>query len=248
LSDAGSADPAIAVVVGASGGLGRALAELMVESGAYERVVALSRRRPDGWEDNARRAWAAVDILDEDSIAAGARLVATLGVPIRIVVATGRLSGFELKPEKSMRALDADALRELFAVNAVGPALVAKHLLPLTPRDRSSLFAAISARVGSIGDNRLGGWYGYRASKAALNMFIRTLAIEHRRARPNGVCVALHPGTVKTALSAPFQSGVPDEKLFSPERSATALLQVMDALGPGDTGGFFAWDGAKIPW
>lgn len=248
MADAGSTDPALAVVVGASGGIGRALAELMVESGAYERVVALSRRRPDGWEDDTRRAWAAVDILDEDFIFAGARLAATLGVPTRIVVATGRLSGVGLKPEKSMRALDADALGELFAVNAVGPALVAKHLLPLTPRDRISLFAAISARVGSIGDNRLGGWYGYRASKAALNMFIRTLAIEHRRARPLGVCVALHPGTVNTPLSAPFQAGVPEEKLFSPQQSAAALLRVMDALGPDDTGGFVAWDGAKIPW
>lgn len=248
MADAGSADPAVALVVGASGGLGCALAERMIESGAYDLVVALSRHRPDGWEDDAKRAWAPVDILDEDSIAAGARYVATLGVPTRIIVATGRLSGIGLTPEKSMRALDADALAEMFAVNAIGPALVAKHLLPLTPRDRASLFAAISARVGSIGDNRLGGWYGYRASKAALNMLIHTLAIEHRRTRPNGVCVALHPGTVRTALSAPFQAGVPEAKLFSPERSATALLQVMDGLGPDDTGGFFAWDGAKIPW
>lgn len=248
MSDAGFGRPSLAVVVGASGGLGRALAELMVESGAYERVVALSRQRPDGWEDGARRAWAAVDILKEESIVAGARFVATLGVPTRIVVATGRLSGLGLAPEKSMRALDARVLGDLFAINAIAPALVAKHLLPLTPRDRTSLFAAISARVGSIGDNRLGGWYGYRASKAALNMFIRTLAIELRRARPLGVCVALHPGTVNTALSAPFQAGVPAEKLFSPRQAAEALLRVMDALGPGDTGGFRAWDGSNIPW
>jgi NAD(P)-dependent dehydrogenase (short-subunit alcohol dehydrogenase family) len=147
-----------------------------------------------------------------------------------------------------MRALDPAALGQMIAVNAIGPALVAKHLLPLTPRGRPSVFAALSARVGSIGDNRLGGWHGYRASKAALNMLIRTLAIEHRRTRPVGVCVALHPGTVDTALSAPFQSGVRPEKLFSPTRSATALLQVMDRLGPEDSGGFFAWDGAIISW
>jgi NAD(P)-dependent dehydrogenase (short-subunit alcohol dehydrogenase family) len=248
LPDAAQDARPIAVVVGASGGLGRAIAQEMSADSACEHVVALSRRRPDDWEDDARRSWAAVDILDEDSLAAGARLVATLGTPIRIVVATGRLSAHGLQPEKSMRALDAQALGELFAVNAIGPALAAKHLLPLTPRDRPSLFAAISARVGSIGDNRLGGWHGYRASKAALNMLVRTLAIEHRRSRPLGVCVALHPGTVKTTLSAPFQAGVPEEKLFSPERSAAALMRVMKGLGPDDTGGFFAWDGAKIPW
>ena len=129
----------------------------------------------------------------------------------------------------------------MFSVNAIGPALVAKHLLPLKPRDRPSLFAALSARVGSIGDNRLGGWYGYRASKAALNMLVRTLAIEHARTRPLGICVAIHPGTVDTPLSAPFQAGVPPEKLFTPARSAASLLAVMDRLRPADTGGFFAF-------
>jgi len=136
----------------------------------------------------------------------------------------------------------------LFAVNAAGPALVAKHLLPLTPRDQVSAFAAISARVGSIGDNALGGWYGYRASKAALNMLIHTAAIEHRRTRPLGLCVALHPGTVDTGLSKPFQAGVPAGKLFTPDQSAAAMMAVLDGLGPEATGGFYAWDGATIPW
>ena len=123
-----------------------------------------------------------------------------------------------------------------------------KHVLPLSPRSGKFVFASLSARVGSIGDNRLGGWYAYRASKAALNMLIRTLAIEHRRTRPSGVCVALHPGTVETALSEPFRSGVPAEKLFSPAQAAEALLAVMDRLGPEANGGFYAWDGAPIPW
>ena len=240
-------DP-VAVVVGASGGIGRALAEALVESRAYRRVIALSRRRPADWNDDQQRGWAPVDVLDEPSLAAAAEAVAAAGIPTRIVVATGRLSLGSTPPEKSMRALDADNLAALFAVNAIGPVTVAKHLLPLTPRDRPSLFAALSARVGSIGDNRLGGWYSYRVSKAALNMLIRNLAIEHRRTRPLGVCVALHPGTVQTALSAPFQASVNPDRLFTPEQSAQALIGVMANLAPDDSGGFFAWDGRSIPW
>ena len=147
-----------------------------------------------------------------------------------------------------MRTLSLEALTALFTVNAAGPALVAKHLLPLTPKAQPSLFAALSARVGSIADNNLGGWYAYRASKAALNMLIRTLAIEHRRTRPLGICIALHPGTVDTALSQPFQSGVPDSKLFSTGYAASALLAVMEGMQTESNGGFFAWDGTSIPW
>ncbi|HQT75483.1 MAG: hypothetical protein B7Z80_01355 [Rhodospirillales bacterium 20-64-7] len=234
----------IAVVVGASGGIGRALAEALAGDSAYNVVVALSRRRPAGWN----RLWISVDTLDETSLVNAAAALRSEGDLTRIIVATGRLHGPGTLPEKSMRALSSDAMMAMFAVNAVGPALVAKHLLPLTPRDRPSLFAALSARVGSIGDNHLGGWYGYRASKAALNMLIHTLAIEHRRSRPLGCCVALHPGTVDTALSAPFQAGVPAGKLFSPAQSAAALLRIMDGLGAEANGGFFAWDGTTIPW
>jgi NAD(P)-dependent dehydrogenase (short-subunit alcohol dehydrogenase family) len=235
----------IAVVAGASGGIGRAVAHRLQADRRYGCVVALSRRRPEGWPGSD---WIAADILDESSLATAASRIAERGVLTRIVVATGRLHGPGLAPEKSMRALSLDSLATLFAVNAAGPALVAKHLLPLTPRDRPSLFTALSARVGSIGDNHLGGWYAYRTSKAALNMLIRTLAIEHRRTRPFGVCVALHPGTVDTGLSAPFQSGVPQGKLFSPNQAAASLLRVMDGLGPDANGGFYAWDGAPIPW
>jgi NAD(P)-dependent dehydrogenase (short-subunit alcohol dehydrogenase family) len=235
----------IAVVVGASGGIGRAMADQLRASRSYDRILALSRRCPAGW---ASPDWIEADILDESSLATAANRLAAIGQPIRIVVATGQLHGHGLAPEKSMRAVSLESLAALFAVNAAGPALVAKHLLPLTPRDRPSVFAALSARVGSIGDNQLGGWYAYRASKAALNMLIRTLAIEHRRTRPLGVCVALHPGTVDTALSAPFQSGVPGDRLFTPQRAASALLAVMDGLGPEASGGFYAWDGTPIPW
>ena len=238
----------LAVVVGANGGIGRALCDQLSAKGGYDRVLAVSRHRPQGWAEDGARIWIGADILDEESLRSAAELIAAVGTPTRIVVATGRLSGPGLSPEKNMRTLDAAALSEAFSVNAIGPALVAKHLLPLTPRDGPSLFAALSARVGSIGDNRLGGWYGYRASKAALNMLVHTLAIEHARTRPLGICVALHPGTVDTSLSAPFQAGVQPEKLFTPARSAASLLAVMDRLRPEDTGGFFAWDGAPIPW
>jgi NAD(P)-dependent dehydrogenase (short-subunit alcohol dehydrogenase family) len=234
----------IAVVVGTSGGIGRAITGRLLADPAFDRVVALSRRRPQGLGAD----WIEADILNEASLAAAAGTLAGYGPLTRIVATTGQLHAPGIAPEKSMRAITLESMAALFAVNAAGPALLAKHLLPLTPRDRPSLFAALSARVGSIGDNNLGGWYSYRASKAALNMLIRTLAIEHRRTRPLGVCVALHPGTVDTGLSKPFQSNVPDGKLFSPDQSAAALLSVMDGLGPEANGGFFAWDGSAIPW
>ena len=234
----------IAVVVGASGGVGRAMVQLLERDPAFARVVAVSRRRPAGWQHD----WIQADITQEPTLANAAGQIAALGPVTRIVVATGMLHGPGLTPEKSMRALSLESMTAAFIANAAGPALVAKHLLPLTLRDRPSLFAALSARVGSIGDNRLGGWYGYRASKAALNMLIHTLAIEHRRTRKQGMCVALHPGTVDTGLSAPFQAGVPGAKLFTPDFAAAALLGVMDGLGPEASGGFFAWDGAPIPW
>ena len=166
-----------------------------------------------------------------------------------VFVATGILhDGDTLQPEKTWRSLDPAALRRSFDINCIGPTLVAKHLLPLLRRDRKAVFAALSARVGSIADNQLGGWYGYRASKAALNMTIRTLAIELARRNPSAVCVGLHPGTVDSELSRPFQRGVPADRLFSPERAAAQLLAVIDDLTPQSSGRLFAWDGSEIPF
>lgn len=143
--------------------------------------------------------------------------------------------------------LTAEHLLRDYRVNTVGPALVAKHFLPLLPRDRRAIFAALSARVGSTSDNRLGGWHSYRASKAALNMILRNLAIELVRSHPQAIVAGLHPGTVQTRLSEPFQRGVQPEKLFTPEHSAGRLLSVLDGLAPADSGGVFAWDGTVIP-
>ena len=138
-------------------------------------------------------------------------------------------------------------MQRSFAVNAIGPALAAKHFLPLLAEDRKSVFAALSARVGSISDNSLGGWHAYRASKAALNMILRNLAIELARRHDKAICVGLHPGTVDTGLSSPFQGSVPPGRLFSPAEAAGHLLKVVDGLSPADSGGHFAWDGRRIP-
>jgi NAD(P)-dependent dehydrogenase (short-subunit alcohol dehydrogenase family) len=151
------------------------------------------------------------------------------------------------RPERSLRDLDAARLARSFMINAIAPALVAKHVLPRLPRDRRAVFAVLGARVGSIGDNRTGGWHGYRASKAALVMLVKTLSFELRRTHPHAVCVALHPGTVDTAMSKPFQGNVAAEKLFTPGFAAERLVAVADSLTPDDSGGHFAWDGARLP-
>jgi NAD(P)-dependent dehydrogenase (short-subunit alcohol dehydrogenase family) len=253
----GPPGPATAVVVGASGGLGAAFVEALLGGGRFDTVLALSRSAPSGMSATAAPGDAArpslvrarIDVTDEASIAAAAALARTLPPVRRVIVATGLLhdEAHGLRPEKSMAALDAVRLARLFAVNATGPALVARHFIPLMPRQGPVGFAAVSARVGSISDNRLGGWYGYRASKAALNMLLRTLAIEWARTAREAVCVGLHPGTVETALSAPFQGNVVEGRLFTAAHSAAALLDVLERLGPADSGRVFAWDGTEVP-
>lgn len=224
----------LAVVIGASGGIGAALVGQLQRSGRFETVLGLSRR-DDG-----------LDLGDEASIADAADAVGRTGSPELVIVATGVLHSGRT-PERSLKALSPDHLARDYQVNAIGPALVAKHFLPLMPRERRSIFAALSARVGSIGDNRLGGWHAYRASKAALNMLLRNIAIEAARTHPQTIVVGLHPGTVATDLSEPFQRGVPPERLFTPDVSAGHLLTVLDGLEPKNSGGVFAWDGQRIP-
>ena len=231
------------LVVGATGGIGRALVGALVAGAEYAAVHAWSR----SGEAIPGAIPAAVDATDEASIA---RAVASLPAepPLRLViVATGRLQGPGLAPEKTWRQIDAAGLAESFRVNAIAPALLAKHLLPLLPRRGRAVFAALSARVGSIGDNRLGGWYGYRASKAALNQLLRTLAVELARTRPEAICLGLHPGTVDTGLSRPFQGNVPGERLFTPEVAARHLLAVVAGADPAASGRVLAWDGSLVP-
>lgn len=232
-------------VFGASGGIGGALAIALAAQADVAEVHAGSRAgdTPSGGKLRPF----AFDLLDEASIAAAC---AAIGGPLDMVlIATGRLTRADGSgPEKSYRALSADGMAELLAVNAIGPALIAKHALPLLRRDGRTVFAALSARVGSIADNRLGGWHAYRASKAALNMLVKNLALELTRTHPQAVAVTLHPGTVDTGLSAPFQRGVAAEKLFTPAFSAAALLGVLERLTPAESGGLYAWDGAAIPF
>ena len=174
------------------------------------------------------------------------RAVAARGAIRLAIDATGFLHDEAQMPEKSLRELDACRLARSFALNAIGPALLMKHLLPALPREGRAVFATLSARVGSIGDNRLGGWYGYRASKAALNQFVRTAAVELARRSPAAICVALHPGTVATGLSAPFAAAGLDVQ--APEVAAARLLAVIDRLTPAESGGFFDHRGEAVPW
>jgi len=225
--------PETAIVIGATGGIGSALVTALEAQGMN--VLAFSRKGPRP-----------IDILDESSIAAAAADVATGSQPRLVILATGLLHEPGLMPERSLRDLDADRLARSFAVNAIGPALVAKHFLPLLPRDGRSVFAALGARVGSIGDNRLGGWTGYRMAKAALAMLIRNLAIETTRRAPGAICVALHPGTVATPLSEPFRKNLADGQLTAPADAAANLLRVIAALTPADSGNVLAWDGRTI--
>ena len=227
-----------AVIIGASGGIGSAMVAALLEEGNFAQVIGLSRRTDSP---------VSLDLTSEGSIAEAAQWLKNQGIaPNLIFVATGLLHSSKTSPEKSMRELDADWLVENYRINAVGPALVAKHFLPLMPKDDLTTFAVLSARVGSISDNRLGGWYGYRAAKAALNMLIRNLSIEWSRKNKRSIIVALHPGTVDTELSKPFQTNVPAGKLFDSERAALQLLDVLDELKPVDSGKIFAWDGTEI--
>lgn len=234
-----------AVVIGASGAIGRALADQLAASGSHAPVFAFARSRQCA-SGPVRPGY--LDVTDERSIAAAASLVANDGPVGLVIVASGILHGPGISPEKAMAALDPAIMNAVLAVNAIGPALVAKHFVPLLPRRGRSVFAALSARVGSIGDNRLGGWYSYRASKAALNQILRTLAIEVARTRPDAIVVGLHPGTVASGLSGPFRPAGSNPAPFTPEESAAHLLRVLVEVSPKESGCLMAWDGQPIPF
>lgn len=236
-----------AVVIGAGGGIGRAFVEALSQAPRVSRVFATGRAALPA--ETEKISALRLDLEDETSIeAAAVQVREQAGRVSLVIVATGLLhDGARVMPEKSWRALDPAAMERVFRINTIGPSLVGKHFLPLLPRQGKAVFAALSARVGSISDNRLGGWHAYRASKAALNMVLRNFAIELARKAPDAAVIGLHPGTVETGLSAPFRSNVPSEQLFDPARSAGHLLDVIDGVTAEDSGSVFAWDGARIP-
>ena len=232
------------IVVGSSGGIGAALVEHLVNSPQVARVHTLSRSGRS--HPSPKVANLTFDFTDEESLIAAAQALQEVGPFDIILIATGLLQGEGISPEKNLRALSHEGLAKSFESNVIGPAMSAKYFVPLLRRDERAVFSALSARVGSISDNRLGGWYAYRASKAALNMILKTLAIEVGRRFKNQIILGLHPGTVDTGLSKPFQGNVPEGKLFTPEFSAEKLLSVIDSAAETDSGSLFDWAGKKI--
>jgi NAD(P)-dependent dehydrogenase (short-subunit alcohol dehydrogenase family) len=227
---------AIAVVIGASGGIGRAVADALDADGGFAEVVRLGRSTVP-----------ALDIVSEPTIARAAAGLVDHAADIRLILdATGFLHDDVHGPEKSWKEIDPDHMQKAFAVNAIGPALLMKHFFPLLPPHGKAVFATLSAKVGSIGDNHLGGWYAYRASKAALNQLVHTAAIELKRRRPNAICVALHPGTVDTGLSGPFARTGLDVQ--TPAESASTMLATLDRLDAKHTGSFLDRFGEPLPW
>ena len=233
------------VIVGASGGIGAALVELYAKD-ENNHVYALSRSGTQFPHDNVTNDQ--FDYAQESSIETIAAKISKVGLIDILLVATGILHDDQMSPEKSLREIDSEKFQKSFLINTIGPALVAKHFLPFFKKETLSVLGILSARVGSISDNRLGGWYAYRASKAAVNMFIKTTSIELSRRQKNVAIIGLHPGTVNTNLSKPFQKNVPPKKLFSPELSAMKLLQVVAQITQQDNGKLMAWDGVEIPW
>ena len=239
--------PIHAVVIGARGGVGAAFVDAITAASVNNQVWATSRSGT-GLPNSADRAFA-VDITNETSIEALATAVTSAGLrPNLVLNCTGVLYTESFGPERSWRHLNIDTMRAVFEVNAFGVGLLGKHLIPLLPRTGRSVFGSLSARVGSISDNRLGGWHSYRASKAAQNMLIKGLAIEASMRWKDLICVALHPGTVNTDLSKPFSSRVPPEKLFTPQQSCQYLCNTIASLDSKSSGGFYAWDGQAIEY
>ncbi|WP_054342482.1 SDR family NAD(P)-dependent oxidoreductase [Neptunomonas antarctica] len=232
-------------VIGATGGIGHSLIQQLAGMPAIGHIYAYSRTPSATLCKIAHLSQMSLDYRHESSIAEAAAALADVRLDA-IIVATGVLHGQQFKPEKSIRNLQPDSFDEVFLLNTLGPMLIAKHFLPYMNKSRRTVFTALSARVGSISDNRLGGWYSYRASKAALNMMLKCLAIESRMRYPDLIVAGLHPGTVNTALSQPFQKNVPAEKLFTAAQSAQHLLTVINNLQSDDSGKVFAWDGQEI--
>ena len=219
-----------ALVIGSNSAIAKALIELL---GTTHRVATLSRQHTDYSESSLQQAF---------------RKFSELGDFDRIICCVGVLQNSIASPEKNLNQITAEGLEHYFRINSIIPMLCLKHFHPLLSRRSTSVFACLSAMVGSIEDNRLGGWYGYRSSKAALNMLVKTTAIEVARSNKNARVVAIHPGTTVSELSAPFSSNVKQQNYYSPQKTASRIVKVMQELGSEDNGLFFNWNGEKLAW
>ncbi len=231
-------------LIGSSGAIGHAMVHRLATSFPNAQIHAVSRSQTVFDSENVLHH--VMNYKNENSLEETAQKVSLNNGLDLIFLATGILHNERVSPERSLNEINSNSLEELFWTNTIFPTLVAKHFLPKLNKDTQSIFAALSARVGSISDNRLGGWYGYRASKAALNMILKTASIEMKRKNRNAIVVGIHPGTVESPLSKPFKNNIPAQKLFTPELSAEKILQVLLKLTPQQTGRCFAWDGTEI--
>ncbi|MEM9154736.1 MAG: SDR family NAD(P)-dependent oxidoreductase [Cyanobacteria bacterium P01_F01_bin.33] len=247
---------ASALVVGANRGIGLEFVRQLLARAEFEHIFATYRRAEvstalldESIHQPQRLHCLQLDPTEETAMAASVQSIQSVTSKLHLVVnCVGFLHNETVQPEKSLRQIDVAQLAQYFQINSIAGIVLAKHVFPLLKHEERSVFASLSAKLGSIGDNGLGGWYGYRASKAALNMLMRTAAIEYRRKRSQAIVVTLHPGTTDTRLSKPFQQNVPPEKLFSVERTTRQLLTVIDGLEESDSGHFFSWDGSRLPW
>ena len=232
-------------IIGSSGAIGNAVAEILLDDDGVEAIYRFSRNDSNENSDRVKNLY--IDIEDEESIK---DCIKNLSKDIKfdlVFVATGILhNDNDIFPEKSIRDISKSKLEKVLLVNTIGPALVGKYFIPYLRKNSKSIFAFLSARVGSISDNKLGGWYSYRASKTALNQIIKNFSIEVRRSNPNAIFIGLQPGTVKSFLSKPFEKNVRPGNLFTPEYSATKMLEVIENLSLEDTGKIYAWDGEEI--
>lgn len=225
----------IAVVIGNSGSIGSAIEKELSDQG-FKNIIGFNR------SSNPR-----LDLLNEETIAQSAQFIKDKDIPVSLVFdATGLLHDDNNMPEKTYKNIDQIFMRKNFEINVMGPALIMKYFLPLLDKEEKSIFASISAKVGSISDNRYGGWYSYRASKAALNQMIKTASIEMKMKNQKAICLAIHPGTVESKLSKPFQKN--DLTIQSPQESASNIFKILTSSTSKDTGSFYNWDGKIIDW
>ena len=232
------------IIIGSSGAIGSSFLKHYAEEDKNNVIYALSRGEAVSPSSNIHNV--PIDIESDSSISNASSICSEAGPFDIIIVTTGMLSDENISPEKSLRHLNKESLSKIFSVNTLGPALIAKYFIPLLKKDAPSFLGFLSARVGSISDNRIGGWYSYRASKAAFNMIIKSLSIEVARNNPQSIIAGLHPGTVDSKLSKPFQGNVSEGKLFTPDYSVLKMVEVISNLKPENSGNCFAWDGKEI--